>query len=284
MQIQEKTPRMEEIAGLLDDSGWPCVSIHTPTGRTSEEAETSRIRFKNQIHQAADRLMAGGLRGTEAARLLAPLRRVLGDPLFWQHQTEGLSIFRSPEAFQAVQLPYRVPEVTIVARDFHIVPLLPILGNHTRFFLLDLDLHNVELFEGDSFGIRRLELGSQVPAGMGSLPSEQDSRMGQQWHTGAPSQRADRSAPGQSGPLYHGHGENAAQHKDRILQYFRHVDRAVVRHLAGSQVPLLVAGVEYLLPIYQEANHYPHLMSDGIPIKTDDMPEEEEPVAAILRF
>jgi len=30
-------------------------------------------------------------------------------------------------------------------------------------------------------------------------------------------------------------------------------------------VPLVMAGVEYLLPIYREANTYPHLVGEGIP-------------------
>jgi hypothetical protein len=42
------------------------------------------------------------------------------------------------------------------------------------------------------------------------------------------------------------------------------VDQGVHALLHKEHAPLVLAGVEYLLPIYREANTYPHLVDEGI--------------------
>jgi hypothetical protein len=45
--------------------------------------------------------------------------------------------------------------------------------------------------------------------------------------------------------------------------------------LRDEKAPLLIAAVEYLLPIYKEANTYPHLMSEGLSGNPEEMNAEE---------
>ncbi|MCE2703319.1 MAG: hypothetical protein LW859_39355 [Anabaena sp. 49633_E8] len=42
------------------------------------------------------------------------------------------------------------------------------------------------------------------------------------------------------------------------------VDSALHKKLRGEKAPLILAGVEYLLPIYRQANTYPYLAETGI--------------------
>ena len=60
------------------------------------------------------------------------------------------------------------------------------------------------------------------------------------------------------------HGQSADDAKDRILRYFRQIDAGLRDLLREAQVPLVLAGVEYLLPIYKEVNTYQHLLDGGI--------------------
>ena len=49
-----------------------------------------------------------------------------------------------------------------------------------------------------------------------------------------------------------------------MRKYFLQIDRAL-RPLYGSfSNPLVIAGVDYLLPIFREASSYPHLVEEGI--------------------
>ena len=64
--------------------------------------------------------------------------------------------------------------------------------------------------------------------------------------------------------MFHGHGVVSEEDKEDILRFFQKVDRGLQDLLHDEGTILVLAGVEYLLPIYAEANTYPHLLSDGI--------------------
>jgi hypothetical protein len=60
------------------------------------------------------------------------------------------------------------------------------------------------------------------------------------------------------------HGQDLADNKERIQRYFRQIDQGLHDLLKDEQAPLVLAGVEYLLPIYREVNTYQYLLSGGI--------------------
>jgi hypothetical protein len=65
--------------------------------------------------------------------------------------------------------------------------------------------------------------------------------------------------------VFHGHGTGIDEHKDNLLRFFRQVDAGIrTTLLRGQRAPLVLAGVEYLFPIYREASSYPHLVHEGI--------------------
>jgi hypothetical protein len=47
------------------------------------------------------------------------------------------------------------------------------------------------------------------------------------------------------------------------------------KYLKGKRAPLVLAGVEYLLPIYKEANTYQHLVDEGITGNQENSKPEE---------
>jgi hypothetical protein len=61
--------------------------------------------------------------------------------------------------------------------------------------------------------------------------------------------------------VMHGSGVEA---KENIKRYFRRIDKGLLELVKDERVPLVLAGVDYLHPIYKEVNTYPHLMEDGI--------------------
>ena len=65
---------------------------------------------------------------------------------------------------------------------------------------------------------------------------------------------------GDGSVTFHGAGSGSASAKDDLLRYFRLVEDGLTEFLKGDRVPLVLAGVEYLLPIYKEANTYPNLI------------------------
>jgi hypothetical protein len=138
-------------------------------------------------------------------------------------------------------------------------PLLPLIPANDRFFVLALSQKHVKLFEGSRRGIRERtvrDIPDNFREDLEGLSFERNYEM----HT------ASSRASGEKGAVFHG---PSLQQKDRLIHYFRDVDRGIAESLKGQQAPLIVAAVEYLLPIYKAANTYPHLLEDGIPGNPD---------------
>ena len=86
-----------------------------------------------------------------------------------------------------------------------------------------------------------------------------DTRQGTvQMHSGQP------RVAGKEGVVFHGQGGEVDVAKQELTAYFREIDRVVSDYLQMRTEPLLFAGVDYLLPIYQAVNSYPHLVPTPI--------------------
>ena len=62
----------------------------TTSHRAGPEVQQDPIRLKNLLRQATDALQADGVRAPMLHSVLAPLRRLVNDGLFGQHQSDGL--------------------------------------------------------------------------------------------------------------------------------------------------------------------------------------------------
>lgn len=67
---------------------------------------------------------------------------------------------------------------------------------------------------------------------------------------------------GHGGSIIHGHGGDP---KNELSAFLREVDSAVVRLLASSELPLMLAGVENVMAQYREVSGYSHLLPQSLP-------------------
>jgi len=235
------------------------ASILMPTYRTGRKTRQHRIRLKNLLGEAEKRLSAAGLRRPEIIAMLEPAQRVLRDGLFWSHQGDGLAVYLAPGLSHLFRLPLEVPELVVVSDRFHVKPLLPLISNDGRFYLLAISQKRIRLFQGSKHSVVEVELAGVTGSLVEALRGDDPQRQLQSHTTGrAPGGRRGQPA------LFHGHGAGADDAKGRILRYFREVDEAVNAALSGEQAPLVLAAVKYLLPIYREANSYPYLAEGAI--------------------
>jgi hypothetical protein len=242
----------------------PCVSIYMTTHRT--DAEQNRIRFKN-LYGEAEKMMVDMGSGN-ADEGLETARKLLEDQTFWQHQSDGFALFLSKDLFEIYRLPMEFEAITVVTDRFHIKPLLPFITSNARFYILTLSQRDVRLFQCTRQGIQEVEV-EGMPKGLSDALEYDDPEKQLQFHTGA-------GGPGGKRPaIFHGHGVGTDDAKDRILRYFRQVDKGLYAVMHDETSPLVLAGVDYLLPIYREANSYPHLLEQGISGNPDEMDEKE---------
>lgn len=247
-----------------------CVSIYMPTHRAGRGIQQDPIRLKNLLGEAEEALTLSGLRTPEAQELLEPAEKLLQDGLFWQRQSDGLALFLSSEAFRSYRLPFDFDELVVVTDRFHVKPLLPLLSGG-QFYVLALSQNEVRLLQGTRYSVSEVDL-KNAPESLAKALRYEDPEKRLQFHTST----RTPGGKGQRPAIFHGHGVASADDpKDYILRYFHQVDEGLHDLLRDEQAPLVLAGVDYLLPIYREANMYPYLVDEGIEGNPEELKAKE---------
>ncbi|MDY6990892.1 MAG: hypothetical protein SWQ30_22855 [Thermodesulfobacteriota bacterium] len=242
---------------LMHECNGPCISIFMPTHRGAAETLQDQIRFKNLLREAEENLAKRGLHFPEAGQFLESAQALQKDSLFWRHQMDGLAVFLSPEMSRFYRLPMGFKELVVVTNRFHIKPLFPLLSGDGRFYVLALSQKEVRLLQGSRHSLTEVDL-KGMTSGLPEAFTRNDIERQVQLHTGTPQGATKRAA------IFHGHGSGATDNKDKILQCFRQVDRSLHEVLREEQAPLVLAGVDFLFPIYGQANTYQYLVDEGI--------------------
>jgi hypothetical protein len=247
------TLRRDDIHTLAKmNAGW-YVSLYLPTHRTGRELQQDPIRIKNLLSQAESRLVDNGVRSPEVKEMLAPGYRLLEDPLFLHQQSDGLALFFGKGFFRRYRLPRAFSEQAMVNSRFYLKPLLPLLNGNGRFYVLAISQKSVRLLAGSRHSIYELPT-ERLPKGLADTLKYDVLEKQVQFHTRSGERGGERAA------MFHGHGEGKDDAKDQLLRYFRQIDSGLHDLLRNDHLPLVLAGVEYYLPIYREANSYSHLL------------------------
>lgn len=268
----------EELRTLTTQTKEPCISIFVATCRAGPETRQNPIKLKNLLREAEETLTASGMRAPDAQTLLKPAQELLHDQLFWQYQSDGLAIFCTPSLFRSYRLPLHFEDQVIIAPRLHVKPLLPLFANNGRFYVLALSQNAIRLLECTRDSVQEVEL-QEVPHSMAEALQYDDPEKEFQFFTGTP--RANIPGDGASGgdrpAIFYGTGAAADDRKkDDLLRYFHRVDKGLHEQLFhNEQAPLLLAGVEYLLPIYRQANSYNYILEAGITGNPDLLKAEE---------
>lgn len=253
---------------LMQRREGPCVSMFSPMVKAGAETLQNPIRLKNLIRQAQDALVERGLGDKEARQLLAPAVELIDDRPFWQHQSVGLAVFVSEGFFRCYRLPLEVRELAVVEDRFHLKPLLPLLSGDGRFYVLALAQKRVRLLEATRHSVRELDLGD-LPTSLNDALGYEVEESHLQYHSGT------RTAQNSARPEYHGQGGGEDDVKLEIQKFFNLLDNGVSSLVAEKDAPLVLAGVEFLFPIYRQVSDYPHLVEGGVPGNHDGASPEE---------
>lgn len=247
----------EALKSLIEQQGKWCVSVYMPTYRAGQEQQQNPIRLKNLLAQAEANLLANGLRRPEVQKLMHPAEELLWNREFWQQQGDGLAIFLTNDFHKVYRLPIEFEESLNTGNSFHIKPLLPSLGRGIRFYILAISLNNIRLFEGNADTVSEMEL--NFPTSMEETLAMDDPERSLNMHSSSSSSSEGRAGAG----TFHGHGDDVDEKKN-ILRFFQSVNQGLNQVLDDKNIPMVLAGVDYLLPIFREASSYQNLLEDGI--------------------
>ena len=257
----------EDIQDLLQTPGKPCISLYMPTIRASEQTQQNPIRFKNLLRSVEERLAGMGLPNGTAGELMEPLRGLLDDHAFWQTQSNGLAVFRSPELLRTWRLPIELDELAVVENRFHLKPLFSLLSGDGSFYILALSLKNLRLIAATRHSAEEVELPPGVPRSLAQDLGEAGATF-EQFHP-----RPSTNSVGRS-PILATHGPNEDDVKLEIRDFFNRADKALLKIL-DRNLPVVLAGVEYLLPIYKDASEHPRILDEGLPGNADGLSPED---------
>jgi hypothetical protein len=239
-----------------------------PTQQAGAEIQENPIRLKNLLREAEKRLLKSGLRASTITEFLRPVQELLKERPFWQHQSGGLAIFLSEGFFIYYRLPLNFEDLAVVNKRFYVKPLLPLFSGDGRFYILALSQNAVRLLNGTHYSVSEVNL-ENIPKNLAEALKYDDPERQLQFHTGTAEGRAGRAA------MFHGHGVGVDDNKDKILQYFRQIDKGLKELFRDEQALLVLAGVDSLFPIYKEANTYSHLLDEGIAGNPERLSAEE---------
>src|SRR5690606_23439172 len=126
----------EHLSTLLNQHENPCVSIYIPTHRAGADTRQDPIRFKNQLQDVTRKLEQREVPAAAIRKLLSPAEAWLKETHFWQHQSDGLAVFLTPQQQWRFRLPRAFDEQVRVNNHFHVNPLLPLLQAEGTFYVL----------------------------------------------------------------------------------------------------------------------------------------------------
>lgn len=257
----------KDIEPLLRVSGGPCVSIFLPTFRAGGERQQNPIRLKNVVRNVAERLEEDwGMRSPDADELLDPVKRLVDDNSFWLHQSDGLALFLSPDTFKSFRLPVQLNELAVVEKRFHLKPLLPLLSGDGdgHFYILSLSRKNIRLLSASRFRVEEIDLESQ------GVPTSFAEALGDlkqiQMQASTSSKTPHRFSMGpRGGPIFSAHATGEENLDADLRNYFERFDDALGRIDVDRKAPVVLAGVEYLLPIYRDvATTFQNICDDAL--------------------
>ncbi len=254
-----------ELKELIERPRELSASIYMPTHRTGSTLE-GPARIANLLDQSERNLVEAGMRGASAKKMLEPARALQTDADFWRRQGDGLALFIGHDFFRYYRLPFSFPEMTVASARFHIKPLIQLFGEDRVFYVLALSQKSVRLVHctPDSCSVVTAE---KVPGSLAEYLRRDSQERQSSYHAGS-----SKGVSGSRGSaIFHNQGGTAEWNKDNIQRFFGAIDKGLHEPLRDEKSPLIIAGADFLHPLYHKENTYPCLLPKGIEGNPDEM-------------
>lgn len=246
-----------DLQQLTESDGEWHISLFMPINPVGQERGQDPIRLKNLLNQAEKQLIAYNLRRPEVEQILRPAEDLLSDQQFWASPGKGLAVFLSGGISRIYRLSGQVEEMVTVGKRFSVHPIVPLLNDSTNFYILTLSQNRPRLFIASRDNITEVEL-IDTPSNMEDALQIEDKQKNLGFHT-----MTSNSAGGERAAIHYGQGVEESK-KDEIREYLQKLDDGIMRVVEDTALPMIVAGVEYLLPLFREVTAYKNVLEEGI--------------------
>lgn len=240
----------------------PVISIFIPTTRTSD-FQKDQLYLKNALQEVKQGLEDQGMTTQETHQFVGKAYALLDDDNYWNHLSDGLALFIGPDFFESFELPINFKEQTIIGNKFYLRPVMPMMTGESRFFLLALSFNEVKFYEGTRYSITPVIVDDLLPENMESVLVDIGAKESLQMHQGGGNQA-----------IFHGQNKATDKKLKNYEKYFRSIDKGLMEMLHDEKVPMVIAAVDYLVPIYKDISAYSNIVTEHI----SGNPENSTPV------
>lgn len=249
---------------LVRHEGGLAVSLYMPIRfQNKKDAHEDAVHFRQLLQTAEAELLARG--AGESARAVLHTAQEFAAGGVLAVKAPGVALFAASDFFRVFELPVEITEQVTVGDHFDIKPLLGLIGCGP-FYVLALSQKHVRLLHATPGGLSEVEVHG-APENLFEAFEQEHFERQMQFHTAA-SPRVDAEAT----RISHG---GLRETKDRVVEFLRKVDRGVTATIHDQAAPMVLAGVNYLLPMYHEVSTYPTLLQEAIPGNPDNLKAEE---------
>ncbi len=235
----------------------PCLSVFMPlsSGSGNQSAKANGLEWRETLRGIEPKVQQYGAAGRELLETISDWDAVSPES---EPRGKSIAVFRSADVFRVAWLEEQVKSRAVIGPHFHVRPLLPELSRDQAFYILALSQKNVRL-------LRCTSRSSEEVAFPAAVATSFDAYM----NTEKPDHLSgNRSAPGPSSGNSKGAMFTTSSDREDKDEYLAHfygqIDRGVNECLRGRTEPVVLAGVEYELALYQSLNKYPHLAEECV--------------------
>lgn len=247
------------VSSLLETVDTPCISLYMPLEREPDKSQKNRIMFKNALKDLEAQLRNRNFSDKHIEQFLDAFNSDGVDEAM--HGQSGIALFIAEDIIETYPLPEGVVTDTHIMIDdrFFIKPLLPLLVENGRFYILALSQNDVALYRADRDGIEDVTP-DDIPKSVDDALAYEDPEKRQQYHTSTDS----TLGPGGQPAAFHSHHPEEEK-KDRIRRFFQELDTALTRiPQLKKNAPLILVGVDYLLPIFRQVCNNLNVLDEEI--------------------
>lgn len=238
-----------------------CVTIYIPTHRTNDKGEgmyKDKTTLKNQLKDARKQLEILEMKPADIEDHLKPINNLIEDTEFWKKRSDGLAIFYDGDELMTYAIPKVFTPYTHVEGQFYLKPMADLLHGAGRHFILQLALGDVRFYEATHSSITDVRIEDLVP-------EELLETVGSDFEPKTLQSRTGQGEQGEFSGMFHGHGDGSeSEKKEEALKFFREINDGLMKMLHDEDAPMVVACVDYLFPIYKEANTYKYLKNEHV--------------------
>jgi hypothetical protein len=246
----------DSIQQLLANEATPKVTIYVPLEASAAPPNITenQIRLKNLIHKAISELPATGETAGLHKHLNDFLNKTQEDLEFWKDKSHGMLLVAAGDMLELYNLPVDTEEYAAVDDNFHLAPVLALLGDDRKYYVLALAQQNPKLFLGDMYGLEHIDAGlpANMRVGLGIDEANQQSE-----------NQGSASGSSLNTGWFNGRGgARDPQDTDR-LRFFHMIDKQLSNKL-DRNIPLILAGIDAETVEYKHLSKYPKIMNGTI--------------------